>query len=235
MTRVDDFATRVAQAMGSVAQRQHATQETTAAEMRRLEQERERFLPVADAIHHLEIRPRLEALIQHFPNASCEHWLVDTGFHSHCSFARTLEYPASVKLTVGVLQDLTRHQTFLQYRVSVVPMLFEFEASDTMPVDAESPDMSDVADWLEDKLQRFLELYLRIGSDPAYQRDNQHVDPVCGMHVQAGRAARTERYAQRQHYFCSEECLERFRREPEQYLRRRDHSTVTAAVGPAQG
>lgn len=219
MTRVEDFATRIAETMAQVGERHRAVEVATGTEMRRLAQERERFIPVADAIHHLEIRPRLEAMIRHFPNASCEHWLVDTGFHSHCSFARTEEYPASVKLGVAVLQDLERRQSFLQYRVSVVPMLFQFEGTDTLSFDVNSPDMSEVADWLEAKLQQFLELYLRVGTDPNYQRENQHVDPVCGMHVQAGRSVHRERFQQRQHYFCSDECLQRFREDPERYLK----------------
>lgn len=225
MSRVDEFATRLAATLAHVAERRYADAEASAAEMRRLEKDRARFLPVADAIHHLEMRPRLEALIRHFPNASCEHWLVDAAFYSHCSFPRTQNYPASVRLTVGVLQDAARRESILQYRVSVVPVFFECEASDSLPVDAQSPDMSEVVDWLERKLQQFLDLYLRIGSDPRYQREHQHLDPVCGMHVQAGSAVRTERYGARQHYFCSDACLERFRADPERYLERARHTT----------
>jgi YHS domain-containing protein len=49
-----------------------------------------------------------------------------------------------------------------------------------------------------------------------------HVDPVCGMYVDEGKAkaaGRTVDYAGKTFYFCSDECVGRFRKEPAKYLK----------------
>src|SRR5216683_2340382 len=44
-------------------------------------------------------------------------------------------------------------------------------------------------------------------------------DPVCGMRVDPARAAGRHAHAGRTYYFCNPPCLERFRTNPEDYLR----------------
>ena len=45
------------------------------------------------------------------------------------------------------------------------------------------------------------------------------IDPVCGMHVDPAKAAGNWEYQGTRYYFCSPRCLERFRADPEKYLR----------------
>jgi Cu+-exporting ATPase len=45
----------------------------------------------------------------------------------------------------------------------------------------------------------------------------EHKDPVCGMEVEADKAAVTSEYRGRKVYFCSLGCKEKFDRAPEQY------------------
>lgn len=53
---------------------------------------------------------------------------------------------------------------------------------------------------------------------PAKRLENEHMDPVCGMTVQADKAAETYDYEGQRYYFCSNSCLEKFKRSPETYL-----------------
>ena len=43
-------------------------------------------------------------------------------------------------------------------------------------------------------------------------------DPVCGMVIDAGSEAATERYENREYFFCSRACQLRFRKRPQHYL-----------------
>jgi YHS domain-containing protein len=63
-----------------------------------------------------------------------------------------------------------------------------------------------------------VETYLRVGSEPQYQRGNLQIDPVCGMNLSA--ADIEERVTVRGHtcHFCSSGCRERFAAPPEFYL-----------------
>ena len=50
------------------------------------------------------------------------------------------------------------------------------------------------------------------------QLENEHIDPVCGMTVQAERAAATYEYKGQRYYFCSATCADKFKRSPNTYV-----------------
>jgi Cu+-exporting ATPase len=47
----------------------------------------------------------------------------------------------------------------------------------------------------------------------------QHTDPVCGMQVEAEKAAGQSEYKAQTYYFCNEGCKRRFDENPEDYVR----------------
>src|SRR5687768_4930008 len=54
------------------------------------------------------------------------------------------------------------------------------------------------------------------------------VDPVCGMTVDSAHAAGQFEHHGDTYYFCGKGCLEKFRQDPERYLRREQPVHVTA-------
>ncbi len=56
------------------------------------------------------------------------------------------------------------------------------------------------------------------------------IDPVCGMTVHPDSAAGSFEYQDKTYYFCSAHCLEKFRKDPESFLTRRQ-ATMTQLVG----
>src|SRR5258708_23360251 len=54
---------------------------------------------------------------------------------------------------------------------------------------------------------------------PPLESPRPETDPVCGMRVDPARAAGQHAFAGRTYYFCNPHCLERFRANPESYLR----------------
>ena len=55
-----------------------------------------------------------------------------------------------------------------------------------------------------------------------------HVDPVCGMTIEEADAVGTHRYDGVTYYFCDTSCLERFKKDPRQFL-----EPVTTVAPPA--
>ena len=60
--------------------------------------------------------------------------------------------------------------------------------------------------------------------------ENEHIDPVCGMTVQADRAAGVHDYDGKRYYFCSTSCQQKFGSDPAKYLNASPAApTVTSA------
>ena len=57
-----------------------------------------------------------------------------------------------------------------------------------------------------------------------------HVDPVCGMTIEAADAAGTHQHDGVTYYFCNPSCLERFKTSPKEFL---ESATTTATPAPA--
>ena len=61
------------------------------------------------------------------------------------------------------------------------------------------------------------------------------IDPVCGMHVDPVKAAAQWDYRGTHYYFCNPRCLERFKADPEKYLRPDTHKSMDGAPPPPAG
>jgi P-type Cu+ transporter len=44
------------------------------------------------------------------------------------------------------------------------------------------------------------------------------IDPVCGMHIDPESAPAFYTYQEHTYYFCSDDCMQKFRANPEQYI-----------------
>ena len=53
---------------------------------------------------------------------------------------------------------------------------------------------------------------------------NMHRDPVCNMEVDQQTAAGTSLYQGENYYFCSQDCKQKFDRNPEQYAKQKGQS-----------
>src|SRR5687768_4520051 len=56
------------------------------------------------------------------------------------------------------------------------------------------------------------------------------IDPVCGMTVNPKSAAGTYEYNGQSYYFCSTHCLNKFREDPEQFLKKSTETTSPPVV-----
>lgn len=74
-------------------------------------------------------------------------------------------------------------------------------------------------EWFETRLLRFLQTYMRLETEPSYQRENLALDPVGGMELSRVDAAYRFEVAGRPYFFCSEGCYSRFVTNPSLYVR----------------
>lgn len=181
------------------------------------------------------VRPRVEALAARFPNASLEELDSPIGVHTRAVFARTDRAPAKVTLTAGALLDAERRVASVFTSIELIPVLVAVPRGAHRDVSLDvlldrlvegdaagssAAEWDAVTTWLDEQLLSFLRLYLSIETDPRYQQTAMHVDPVCGMRVQAGNAAATQVRGMHTYFFCSKACAARFREDPDAYLQR---------------
>lgn len=218
-----DFSRRLDEAIAASADtvaRQSREMESAMAER---EASAARFEQVARSLFARIIRPRMEALTSRLRAMPLVHCDLDdcrtaAGVHTRCRFARTARFPAATTLTVGVLHDEERNVASVFRRVEIVPILFAVPTEEHLDVSLEAPDEEAVAGWVEDRLLRFLELYLGLESDPRYQRQNVVQDPVCGMQVSAAVAEHHADHHRHTYHFCSQGCRDKFVADPAFYL-----------------
>lgn len=217
------FAQRVDEIVAAAARGREARQEALSTEMTERDSADAAFMRAAERVHGELIRPRVEAIARHFPNARLEELRTPAGVHVRCVFARSDRYPASVTLTAGLLHDPDRHVASVFQHVEIVPMLAEFEQRKhhDVPLDAlgRGDADADIAGFLDDALLRFVENYLRLEIDPRYQRTATTRDPVCGMTITAADAGAAVDHAHHRYYFCSMTCRDKFVANPNAFLR----------------
>src|SRR5574342_595149 len=64
---------------------------------------------------------------------------------------------------------------------------------------------------------------------------NEVIDPVCGMMIDPRTAAGTWDYKEQRYYFCNPHCLERFKADPESFLREAQSPAPPAPPGTQYG
>jgi YHS domain-containing protein len=217
------FAQRVDEIVAAAGRGREARRQALFIEMTERDAADAGFMRAAERVHGELIRPRIEAIARHFPDARAEELRTPAGVQVRCVFARSDQYPASVTLTAGLLHDPDRHVASVFQHIEIVPMLAEFEqrTHHDVPLDAlERGDAdADIAGFLDDALLRFVESYLRLEIDPRYQRAATTHDPVCGMTITAADAGASVDHAHHRYYFCSTTCRDKFVASPNTFLR----------------
>ena len=73
------------------------------------------------------------------------------------------------------------------------------------------------------------------GPEQGTEAQTEIKDPVCGMTVDPRTSELKYEYNGKKYYFCSEHCLEKFRREPEKYLKQKGYADKVSEPIPQKG
>jgi YHS domain-containing protein len=212
---------RVAEAEQAREQRARKLTEVMAdQEARRghLEARRQRFQAFAEPFHVRVVKPRFDMLARHFPSLSTDCFRTSTGYFSIGRLARTERFPASTTLTLGLDLDSAGQTASVLYRLEIVPRLMSYDTTDHLDQTLDDLDEAKIDDWVEAQMLRFVQTYLRLATEPNYQRENRVVDPVCGMEVSRVDVVHRCEFGQQFHFFCSEACWGKFLANPALYL-----------------
>lgn len=69
------------------------------------------------------------------------------------------------------------------------------------------------------------------GQMPAHEENGTVVDPICGMKMKKSDAAATYEYKGKTYYFCMEGCLEKFKKDPEKYVKNAEEIVTCPVSG----
>ncbi len=178
---------------------------------------RRRFEAIAPRIVQTVIRPRIETLASFFPNAS-----VDRAEHDDrcvCWFGYSDQFPANTKVEIAVEHDERIENLVIHYELYIMPVFLKFDAHDKLTMPLGGVDDQAIADWVEGKLLTFLDTYLRLDRGEDNFEDEVVVDPVCGMRISRSSARAKMDYRGHPYFFCTDECQQRFAKEPLRYVR----------------
>jgi YHS domain-containing protein len=219
MEKLDALDRRIKERLAVSEEALQLRQNHTQRSMREWEDRCVRYTVTADRLMQQVVRPRAERLKDHFPNAS-QPEARNSRHTCFLQFAHTPRFPATVGLELGVTRDGQASHLIVQYRLEILPVFFPFEGRDEITFTLNDVDEAKVAAWVEDRILRFVDTYLRLETAEPYQAENLTTDPVCGMQVNKVHAPAVLEYDGTTYYFCLEECRDRFGENPKRYLSR---------------
>jgi YHS domain-containing protein len=218
MNALHDLEKRIQEKLAVTEDRRKLEENHLQLRMAEFEERHRKFTALADQLTTNVVRPRLLKLRAHFDNAKlpeCE----SSGRHQcTCEFEHTERFPAHAKLELGVSRDGECRTLLVIYNLEILPVFFKFDGHDQLALPLDGIDEEKVAAWVEDRVVKFVETYLRLETIDQYQTDNLVTDPVCGMRINKNHAAAQMKYQGRIYYFCLEECLRKFDADPGMYL-----------------
>ena len=228
MTSIEQFERVVTDRLQALEAKRRAVVESLTEEMRRRDQSASEFAVVASRLHEAIILPRLTTVARKFADAKVASTAMPFGMRTECQLPRSARYPVHTKLSLTMARSPEATRGFITYSLEIIPILMAFHGESHLEFDPTAPDENEIAEWVEARLLDFVDTYLRVGSEPQYQRGNLQIDPVCGMSLSS--ADIDEKLTVRGHtyHFCSAACRERFAAAPAFYLDRPYRQEATA-------
>ena len=217
MAALEEFSRQIEARFAAARREPYWQAAETAQYMAEIEPRRRRFEEIAPRLVKAIIRPRLQAVASYFPNAAPDR--ADRSDRGAYWFGYCERFPADVKVEIAVEHDERIENLVIHYELYIMPVFLKFDAIDKLTMPLGKVDEEAIEDWVEARLLGFLDTYLRLDRGEEDFEDVVVVDPVCGMRISRSSAAASMDYRGHPYYFCSEDCRQRFAKEPMQYIR----------------
>ena len=130
----------------------------------------------------------------------------------------TLRFPTTARFELIITRDAQCETLIVLSNFEILPIFFPFEGRARLTVPLGRVDDDRVAAWVEERLVSFVRTYLCVEAGDQYDTRCLATDPVCGMRINQLYAAGQSEFDGQTYYFCHEDCLEMFVRDPRQYL-----------------
>lgn len=159
-------------------------------------------------------KPRLEALMKRFPEATTSKLELKVGRGVHLNFNSDL---ARVDMEVAAHLVDDSDTMLVTYDLSILPIFVEFEQHSEIRQPLSKVDHDAVGKWLDDRLVAFAKTYYAIQFTEQYQRRYMAVDPVAEMRFPISFEAGTVEHGGITYHFLSEQTKSEFERNPAAY------------------
>jgi len=197
-----------------IRQEKHVLEER----MHQLDQRQTNFDQTAEMLMQTVIRPHMEKLAEFFANAEIAPIENGSSHHSVCSFQHTSEYPATVKLDLGIGHDDAIENLLLMYNLEVRPIFFRFDGHHEAAFPLTSVDTEQVSEWVDERIVEFVDTYLKLAQTEQYQKETLVTDPVCKMRIRKRLETAEETYHGKKYHFCTDRCRSKFVADPLRYV-----------------
>jgi YHS domain-containing protein len=221
MSAQQSLRQRIREKLDAAEERIDEERRILAQEMQRRELRRQQFSQLTARLIPAVVEPRVEEVVESFPNAELQHSTEGIGHYWKWTFAHTREFPATVELMIGIEHDDSIDNLVLQYTLEIVPVFFQFERHCQLVLPIESVLDDVVAEWIEGRILEFVDNYQQIEQVDQYRRETLVTDPVCGMQISRRTSVGEEQVSGRTYYFCTESCRQKFQTDPSQYVKTR--------------
>jgi YHS domain-containing protein len=162
--------------------------------------------------------PRLETLGQALGNGNPVQ-VGGEGLSACLGLRSSDRFPVGADISFGVGHDPQIRTLEFSWKVSVLPILLDYDREASLSLSLETPDKDRLARFVEDRIMRFVSDYLRIHEpDSPYIKNAEVHDPVCNMSFPVSEAASRLTVGHRTYYFCAEECATKFEADRSRYL-----------------
>lgn len=212
MTDTDKFSERITERLSRHHAESICRQSTLNSEMEKLINLREIFDGEARRVLTSILLPRIRTLAHHFDNAE----VVETSgqsFSCACHFAHNDLFPATVTLSLVIEPGENYAKVKICQIMGILPEFIDYERHGDLQVLLGKSSDDEVGNWVEERLLRFLDVYLQLKTHPIYQKGNLVSDPVCGMTFPRAEAAGSIKHGSREIYFCSPACRDVYLKE----------------------
>ena len=217
MSNLVSFAQHVETLLHDASRERHWTPEESQTYMTLFRQRNQRFEEISRQLNTDIIRPRLETVASYFVNASMQKDEPPIG--CSCWFGYCERFPATTKVAFAIEHDARYEKLIVHTETYMMPVFLRFNEQDNLPLAFDRVDGQSVADWVEERLLEFVADYLRIDRGGYDFEEDMVTDPVCGMRITRSAAAGSESYFGHPYFFCSAECLVRFRQDTKTFTR----------------
>jgi len=160
---LDVFKQRIEKRLAAARREETSNPVETEKIMRGLDDRLARFTATAGRLIANVIRPRLEVLVALFPNAKFARSERDD--RCRCGFGYCERFPATVKVEFAIEHDEHFENATVHFELYIVPVFFKYDEHDKFTVPTETWNEATVAEWVEDTLLEFLDIYMRLDRD----------------------------------------------------------------------
>lgn len=212
-----NYAQRIEAALAESGKNSHWSPGEATHYMAKVAKRRSRFERLAGELCEGVIQPRLVSLASYFPNTDVLD--CDSDRHRAARFEYCDRFPTSTRVGFSVEHDVDFRSAAVCFDVVMRPVFIRFNEHDRMTRPLKEMEHGAVAAWVEDRLLEFLSAYLRIDRGGDDSEHSSVTDPVCGMRILPSAAVASDSFCGHPYFFCSEDCLTRFRVEATRYAK----------------